>query len=130
MNYLLDTNACLDFLLERNRPLIRRVEQAYGRMAVSAVTAAELRVGNRASADPVGDARVIDAFLTGVEVMPFDEAAAGVYGETVRRIGMRRGSFDRLIAAHALSLGLTLVTNNARDFADIPGLVVENWTAA
>ncbi|WP_082515730.1 type II toxin-antitoxin system VapC family toxin [Sphingomonas sp. Leaf412] len=128
MNYLLDTNACLDFLLERSPPLIARVGDAYGRMAVSAVTAAELRVGNRASTDPAGDARVIDAFLTGVEVLPFDEVAATIYGETVRRIGMRRGSFDRLIAAQALSLGLTLVTNNERDFAEIPGLVVENWT--
>lgn len=67
-------------------------------------------------------------FLAGVDVAPFDEVAASSYGRLVRQIGMRRGSFDRLIAAHALALGKTLVTNHVRDFADIPDLRVENWT--
>ena len=64
-------------------------------------------------------------FFVAVPVMPFDEGAARLYA----RLPFRRGSFDRLVAAHALSLGLTLVTNNGRDFADIPGLRIENWTS-
>ena len=57
-------------------------------------------------------------------LLPFDEAAVRAYAA----LPFRRGSFDRLIAAHALALDLTLVTSNVRDFADIPGLLVENWT--
>jgi tRNA(fMet)-specific endonuclease VapC len=127
-DYLLDTNACIDFLVGRSDPLARRMGQAFGRLNVSAVTAAELRVGNRRSADPVRDAKRVDTFLAAIGVVPFDVDAASAYAEMVRTIGMRRGSFDRLIAAQAIAARLTLVTNNERDFADIPGLAIENWT--
>lgn len=125
--YLLDTNACLDFLLGRSARVAARIGRAFGTLTVSAVTAAELAVGNRTSAQPEQDARALDIFLVGVAVAPFDAEAAVTYGSVVRATTMRRGSFDRLIAAHALALGLTLVTNNERDFADIAGLKVENW---
>lgn len=127
-DYLLDTNACIDFLVGRSDPLARRMGQAFGRLNVSAVTAAELRVGNRRSADPVRDAKRVDTFLAAIGVVPFDVDAASAYAEMVRTIRMRRGSFDRLIAAQAIAARLTLVTNNERDFADIPGLAIENWT--
>lgn len=126
--YLLDTNACLDFLLARNAAIVPRIERAFGKLSISAITTAELRVGNRASADPVKDARNVDTFLTVVSVAPFDSVAADIYGQVARTIGVQRSSFDRLIAAHALALDLTLVTNNERHFADVPGLRVENWT--
>jgi tRNA(fMet)-specific endonuclease VapC len=61
-----------------------------------------------------------------VSVLPFDARAALAY----RRVPFRRGRFDRLIAAHALALSLTIVTNNESDFDDVPGLRVENWTTA
>ena len=57
-------------------------------------------------------------------MLPFEEVAAEAY----QLVPFRRGRFDRLIAAHALALGLTVVTNNEEDFADIPGLAIENWT--
>ena len=63
-------------------------------------------------------------FFSAIPVMPFDDVAARVYA----MIPFKRGSFDRLVAAHALSLDLILVTNNERDFADISGLRIENWT--
>lgn len=126
--YLLDTNACIDFLLGRSDPLARRMGQAFGQLSVSAITAAELRVGNRGSQDPVRDAKRVDTFLAALPVLPFDTEAAIAYAGMVRAIGMRRGSFDRLIAAQALVARATLVTNNERDFADIPGLATENWT--
>ena len=128
MTYLLDTNACLDFLLGRSASLAGRVERQFGRLAVSIISAAELRVGSKTSQDPEGDARRVEQFLASVAVPSVDEAAASAYGRLARQAGVRRGSFDRLIAAHALALGATLVTNNERDFADIPGLSVENWT--
>jgi len=63
-------------------------------------------------------------FFTLIAALPFDRAAAEYYA----KIPFRRGRFDRLIAAHALALGLTVVTANEADFADVPGLRVENWT--
>lgn len=67
-----------------------------------------------------------DALFRVVEVLPFDRRAAMAYLD----IPFKRAAFDRLIAAHALSAALTLITNNERDFNDVPGLRVENWTAA
>jgi len=126
--YLLDTNVCIDFLLGRSASLAERVGQAFGGLAVSAITAAELRVGSRASSDPKGDMRRVDAFLAMLDVLPFDDRAAATYGAVVRQVGVRRKSFDRLIGAQALSLDVSLVTRNERDFADIQGLRLENWT--
>ena len=126
--YLLDTNACLDFLLSRNAKLVARVGEAFGKCSVSAIVVAELRVGSRTSLDPASDERLLDLFLAAVKVRPFDEAAAEQYGVMMRDLSLARTNFDRLIAAHCLALGLILVTNNARHFADVPGLKVENWT--
>lgn len=126
--YLLDTNACIDFLIGRSAQLAERMAEAFGRLTVSMITVAELKVGNKTSRDAEGDKRRLDAFLAGVDVLPFDDAAAITYGSIARQIGVRRHSFDRLIAAHALSLGLILVTRNEADFADVPGLRIENWT--
>ncbi|HZF95814.1 MAG TPA: type II toxin-antitoxin system VapC family toxin [Allosphingosinicella sp.] len=72
--------------------------------------------------DPEKEAAV-EALFSLVSVLPFDAAAARSY----RQVTFKRGTFDRLIVAHALQLGLTFVTNNVRDFADVPGLRIENW---
>ena len=127
--YLLDTNACLDFALARSDTLRARVRAQNGRgMAISSITLAELRFGaGRPGADPKDEHR-LDVLVSVLTTHPFDEAAAEAYGKLGGKIAVRRNSFDRLIAAHALSLGYTLVTNNEADFADIPGLRVENWT--
>lgn len=129
--YLLDTNACLDFALARSDRLRARVRAQNGRgMFISAITLAELRFGTgRPEADPE-DERRVDVFVSILPVHPFDQAAADAYGRLSPAVAVRRTSFDRLIAAHALSLDLTLVTNNVGHFADVPGLRVENWTAA
>lgn len=109
------------YLLEGDAPALRtRVEQcALGELAVSAITVGEVLIGaERRNAV----AQALRFFRT-VPVLPFDDAA----GRTYAILPFKRGSFDRLVAAHALARGLILVTNNERDFADIPGLRVENW---
>lgn len=128
---MLDSNVCIDFALARSDRLAMRLEQAFDDgLAISAITLAELRVGAKhPSADPE-DERRLDLLLETVSLLEFDAAAADDYGTLVREVGMKRLGFDRLIAAHARSRGLLLVTNNNRDFADVPGLRVENWTAA
>lgn len=120
-SFLLDTNICI-YLLGGNAPHARRrIEQcAAGEIAASAVTLAEVMVGAR-SLNAVAQAQ--DLFNV-IRVLPFDDAAARAYAS----LPFRRGSFDRLIAAHALSLGLVLVTNNEKDFHDLPSLRIENWT--
>ncbi len=127
--YLLDTNVCIDFALARSDALRDRIRDGFSRgLAISTVTLAELRVGARhRDADPEDDKR-LDKLVRVLTVHDFDAAAAETYGRIARRIGIRRRSFDRLIAAHAVSLGLTLVTRDEADFADVPGLKVENWT--
>lgn len=126
--YLLDTNACIDFVDGRSEKVRLRIDKEFGRLTVSAITIAELMVGSKFSTDPEKDKERVETFLQGVTVAQFDEAAAVVYGDVIRQIGVKRKSFDRLIGVQALSLGLTLVTSNGKDFADVPGLKVENWT--
>lgn len=129
--YLLDTNICIDFVDGRSAIARQKVRahRATG-LNVSAVTAAELLVGPKESDDPVGDREKLELFLALVNVRDFDLSAADSYAQLVQTVGMKRRSFDRLIAAHALALGLVLVTNNERHFADVPGLRVENWARA
>ncbi len=121
--FLLDTNICI-YLLEGTSDAARDSIEACtpGEVVTSAIAYAEVVRGIRM--DNADDAAKAAAFFDAVEVVPFDSDAALHY----RAISFRRGTFDRLIAAHALSLGLTLVTNNERDFADVTGLKVENWT--
>lgn len=127
--YLLDTNICIDFVDGRNENARRRVRQSFPKgLAISSITAGELLVGVRGSTEPEKDMQRIEKFIRVVRCHDFDEAAARAYAIIARQIGMQRRSFDRLIAAHALALGLILVTNNAKHFSEVPGLNVENWT--
>lgn len=128
--YLLDTNICIDFVDGRNEVVKDRFRLAYrSGVAVSSITAAELLVGPKESDDPAGDREKAEKFLRVIGIVDFDQAAANAYAALVQRVGMKRRSFDRLIAAHALSLGQILVTSNTKHFADVPGLKVENWAA-
>jgi tRNA(fMet)-specific endonuclease VapC len=128
--YLLDTNICIDFVDGRNETARKRILESHPLgLHLSAITAAELLVGPKSSLDHGGDKVRIEQFLTVLTVHPFDQDAAEMYAQIVRAVGVRRRSFDRLIAAHAQALRMTLVTNNEADFIDVPGLKVENWTA-
>lgn len=127
--YLLDTNICIDFIDGRSEIAKQRVAAAFNSgLAISSITAGELLVGARESSDPAADAERIERFVKVVRCHDFDENAARAYAEIARQIGVRRKSFDRLIAAHAVALGHVLVTTNVKHFADVAGLKVENWT--
>ncbi len=127
--YLLDTNCCIDFALARSDLLRERIRTAYPLgLSISMISLAELRVGARHKGAELEDERRLDSFVRVLKLREFDENAANAYGKMGREIGIKRKSFDRLIAAHAVSLDLTLVTRNTKDFAKVTGLKVEDWT--
>ena len=120
--FLLDSDICI-YLLKNLSPRLteRTRDQDDGTLFVSAVTVAEVGLGVRARPE---EETAFRRFVADVTILPFDASAARRYAT----LPFRRGKFDRLIAAHALATGLTLVTNNEADFGDVPGLLVENWT--
>ncbi|MDP2811437.1 MAG: type II toxin-antitoxin system VapC family toxin [Rhodocyclaceae bacterium] len=130
MRYMLDTNICIYLMKRHPAQVLRRLEALrQGEAVISAVTHAELRAGLEVqTANRAHDENVLNLLTRSIPVLPFDEAAAVSYG--VFRAAVRdrnRDALDRLIAAHAMSVGAVLVTNNESDFKDYPGLAVENW---
>ncbi|HET6284260.1 MAG TPA: type II toxin-antitoxin system VapC family toxin [Polyangia bacterium] len=130
MKYLLDTDS-VSFALRGHGDVASRIRTCRpSDLGVSAITVAELRYG----ADRKGSRKLhglIDTFAAAIEVASFDEAAAaefGRIGSVLAERGTPIGEFDVLIAAHAVTLRCTLVTNNVRHFSKVPALRVENWT--
>lgn len=130
MRYMLDTNICI-YLIKNHPPQVLRRLQALnqGGAVMSVVTYAELRAGlEMQTANREQDERALSLLVGRIPVLPFTESDAESFG--VLRAAVRdrsRNAMDRLIAAHAVNSGVTLVTNNEADFKDYPGLVVENW---
>lgn len=122
MRYLLDANACILLLAGHEHVVARASRCDEGDLVISAIAFAEIALGSWHGKAP--GLTVLDRLSERIPVLPFDELEARQYA----MLPFKRGSFDRLIAAHALATNLTLVTANERDFADIPGLKVENWT--
>lgn len=124
MRFLLDTNIVIAASLASDERLRRKLaERDEGDLVTSAIVFAEIAHGSVRGKPPPFER--LEAFVEEVPVLPFDYRAAHAYAG----LPFKRASYDRLIAAHALSLDLTLVTGkNARDFADVPGLTVENWS--
>jgi tRNA(fMet)-specific endonuclease VapC len=119
--YLLDTNICIYLLEGRSDIAAARVSDCpVGQLVTSAIVYAEVMIC-AIKLDRTNEAL---SFFDQIPVLPFDTAAGDAYA----RLPFKRSSYDRLIAANALALGLILVTNNEADFADVPGLQVENWT--
>jgi tRNA(fMet)-specific endonuclease VapC len=128
--FMLDTDTVSFALRGIGEVASRLINQKRTHLCLSAITVAELRFG----ADKRKSRRIhraIDAFLTGVDMLPFDAAAAakfGTVGAALADSGVPIGQMDALIAAHALSVGATLVTNNEKHFSRVTGLRIENWT--
>jgi tRNA(fMet)-specific endonuclease VapC len=130
MLLLLDTSICI-YVINRRPPQVfaRFAGLAYGAVAVSSITGAELAFGVAKSGSQ-RNRDALDKFLAPLEVLPFDAAAMHVYGALraeLQRRGRPIGALDTLIAAHALALGATLITNNVGEFSRVPGLECENW---
>jgi tRNA(fMet)-specific endonuclease VapC len=131
MKYLLDTNICIYLIRQRPASVIREMaQQQVGDVGLSSITVAELQYGVAKSAQVERNRSALEQFLAPLVIVDFDAAAATVYG-TIRALLERRGtpigSLDTLIAAHAVSLGVTLVTNNEREFGRVPRLKLTNW---
>lgn len=128
--YLLDTNILSNIVREPAGPVVRRLADV-GEAAVctSIIVAAELRFGARKR----GSERLslqLNRILDMLDILPFDEPADAAYADLRARLeaaGTPIGANDMLIAAHALALGYTIVTDNEREFARVGGLKVENW---
>lgn len=131
MRYLLDTNICIYLIRRRPPQVLDRFQRcAIGDISLSTVTVAELEYGAAKSEFPAKNRQALEAFTLPLEIVSFDTAAAVAYGSVrgdLERQGIPIGAMDLLIAAHALSLGVILVTNNTREFARVQGLPVENW---
>ena len=132
MRYMLDTDICIYTINERPSAVLHAFRQFQSAgLGVSSVTAAELFFGVART----GSQRNLDAlrrFLATLEIAAFDAQAAEVSGSMrawLASQGTPIGPYDSLIAAHAHALGVTLVSNNTREFARVPGLRVENWAA-
>jgi len=131
MRYMLDTNICIHIIKRQPPQALRRLAAlAQGSAVMSVVSYAELRAGLEIqTANRSQDASVLALLISRIPVLPFTESDAessGVLRAAAR--DRRRDTMDQLIAAHAVSVGLTLVTNNEADFKDYPGLRIENWT--
>ncbi|GJH03977.1 type II toxin-antitoxin system VapC family toxin [Paraburkholderia terrae] len=128
--YMLDTNMCIYLMKNQPEEVARRFEQCFvGDVVMSAITYAELEYGVAVCANRARERRNLAALIEDIPVLPFDAKAAGAYGpirEATRE--RKKDHLDKLIAAHAVSVGVTLVTNNGRDFAAYPGVKVENWS--
>ena len=128
---MLDTNMCI-YLMKHQPPQVRERFAAcfVGDVVISAVTLAELEFGIACSSPAVQDANrsALDSVLEDIRVAPFDTHAARAHGPIRAAYKDRkRDALDKLIASHAVALGVTLVTNNEADFVNYPGLRVENW---
>ena len=132
MTYMLDTNICIYVMKKKPENVLRRFrEEMDGGICISSITLAELEYGMKHSSDPVKNEQALLRFLAPLSVLPFGAAAASEYGEIrayLQSRGTPIGPLDMLIAAHARVDGMTLVTNNMREFERVPELDLENWT--
>ncbi len=132
MKLLLDTDICIYIIKQKPANVLKRfLEYQIGDIGISSITLSELRYGVAKSAHREKNAKALDEFIIPLEVVSYNETAAHVYGDiraSLEKAGTPIGSMDMLIAAHALSLGIPLVTNNTRDFLRIPSLNLIDWT--
>ncbi len=130
IKFMLDTNICI-FTIKNKPQIVREAFNLHdGQLCISAVTLMELIYGAEKSATPEKNLAVIEGFAARLEVMPFDNEAAahtGMIRSELAKAGTPIGPYDQMIAGHARSRGLIVVTNNVREFERVPGLRVEDW---
>lgn len=131
MKYMLDTNICIYVIKRKPKEVIKNfmLQKPY-ELCISSITYSELLYGVEKSRAVEKNYLALTLFLSGIAVLEFDSVAAQEYGKVraaLEQKGTPIGAMDMLIAAHAKSRGLTLVTNNIREFIRVEGLQIENW---
>lgn len=131
MKWMLDTDICIDIIRERPREVLDRFRaHSVGEIGISVVTLAELEYGVSASSRPDKNRDALKQFVLPLELAAFDRQATAEYGRlraALEKRGQMIGSMDLLIAAHAVSLNVRLVTHNSRDFERVPDLRIADW---
>lgn len=131
MRYMLDTNTCIYIINRSPKQVYERLKKlSLGEVGISVITFCELQYGVAKSAKPVENQLALTEFLAPLEVLDFTSACAAPYGEIradLNKKGCPIGNNDLLIASHAISEGLVLISNNLKEFARVEGLQCENW---
>ena len=131
MTYMLDTNICIYVMNNRPEKVLKRFRDALDSgLCISSITLAELEYGMTHSSNPAKNEQALLRFLAPISILPFGPAAASEYGAIRAKLqaaGKPIGPLDMLIAAHAKSEEMVLVTNNVQEFARVEGLEIENW---
>jgi tRNA(fMet)-specific endonuclease VapC len=129
--YLLNSNTCIEYLRSGNAHVIQRIRREPTRnIRLCSVVLGELYCGAFRSSDPAQNLALLWQFAAKFQSIPFDDAAAAVYGEErakLEKLGSKIGTHDMQIAAIALVNGLIVVTHNFREFSRVPGLPIEDW---
>jgi len=131
LKYMPDTNICIFTIKNRPQQVREAFNRFYDQLCISSVSLIELIYGVEKSAHPEKNLAVVEGFAARLEVLSYDESAANHTGQLRAELARSRtsiGPYDQLIAGHARSRGLILVTNNRREFDRVPGLRVEDWT--
>lgn len=131
LKYMLDTNICI-FTIKNKPSVVREAfRQHYDRMCISSVTLMELSYGAEKPAIPEKNLRVVESFIARLEVLTYGIEAATHSGQIraeLAKLGTSIGPYDSMVAAHARSQGLILVTNNTREIERVPGIRLSDWT--
>jgi tRNA(fMet)-specific endonuclease VapC len=131
-DYMLDTDICSYIMKRSSQELLKRLQQVrVSQVCISVITKSELLFGVEMSPRRQQDEIALKAFLPYVDVLDFPDEAAPHYANIrayLKTRGTMIGANDLFIAAHARSLGITLVTNNTQEFSRVPDLVLQNWT--
>ena len=131
IDFLLDTDTCIYLIKKKPPQVIARLKKLpLSTVGISSITLSELEYGVMKSSRPEQNKLALILFIIPLEILPYDDLAAREYGNIrgfLEKQGTPIGSLDTLIAAHALALDSTLVTNNEREFARVPGLKTANW---
>lgn len=128
---ILDTDTCI-YIINKNPLQVQKrlLEYNFSDVAVSSISVAELYFGAAKSKRYAENRKLLDHFLKPLQILPFDLDASATFADIKLKLEKNRnliGAFDMLIASHALSRNLTLITNNIKDFGRIEGLNIENW---
>ncbi|MCK4206981.1 tRNA(fMet)-specific endonuclease VapC [Brucella pituitosa] len=131
LRYMLDTNICIFTIKNRSQQVREAFNRFHDQLCISSVSLMELIYGAEKSAHPEKNLAVVEGFAARLEVLSYDESAANHTGQLraeLARSGTPIGPYNQLIAGHARSRGLIIVTNNRREFDRVPGLRLEDWT--